>query len=266
MKGMTVKNKLIKRVSLVAVVLAASTLISGCVTTNGNGARTEKVEKPASEKADIYTDLAIGYMEKEHYETAQGELEKALAIVPNHSKANYIMGLLLIEIEEYDRVERFMVRAVESDPRNSAAAHDFGTFLCQTGEELRSVTYFDRAVANPYFNRPELSLMRAGECLNKAGQTAKAETYLKKSLELNQRLVPALLNLARIKYDNESYLSARAYIERYFAITKPQPGPLMLGYEIELKLNATDVANDYRTKILEDFPSSNQARTLRDKS
>ena len=172
----------------------------------------------------------------------------------------------MIEIEEYDRVEAFMVRAVQSDPKNSAAAHDLGTFLCQTGKEERSVIYFDRAVANPFFNRPELSLMRAGECLNKIGKLDRAETYLKKSLEFNSNLQPSLLNLAKIKYDQASYLSARAYIERYFAITKPQPAALYLGYQIESKLNAKDVAEKYRTAILEEFPSSNQARTLRNKS
>jgi len=266
MKHIMMKKKLIKSVSLIILSLTTLAFMSGCVTTDADGATTQEVVTPASEKAEIYADLATGYMKKKQYETAKGELEKALAVSPNHSKSNYIMGLLLIEIEEYHKVEPFMARAVQSDPQNSAAAHDFGAFLCQTGKELKAVTYFDKAVANPFFNRPELSLMRAGECLKNAGQTKKAESYLKKSLDLNPRLQPSLLNLARIKYDNESYLSARAYIERYFAITKPQPGPLMLGYNIESKLNAKDVAEDYRTKILENFPSSNEAKSLRNKS
>lgn len=266
MKHMIMKKKLMKSVSLVVMLLAASGFITGCVTTNADGAKTEKIVTPNSEKAEIYANLATGYMKKEQYAIAQLELEKALTIAPNHSKSNYIMGLLLIEIEEYENVERFMVRAVQADSKNSAAAHDLGTFLCQRGKELRSVIYFDKAVNNPFFNRPELSLMRAGECLNRIGQTMKAEGYLKKSLDINPRLEPALFNLAKIKYNDESYLSARAYIERYFAITKPQPGPLFLGYQIELKLNAKGVADDYRTQILERFPSSNQAKSLRNKS
>jgi len=266
MKRMIIKNKFFRRVSLSVLALCLSTLMSACVTTNEDGATTEEVVTPAHEKAEIYANLATGYMKKEQYEIAKRELERALTIAPNHSKSNYIMGLLLIDIEEYAEVERFMARAVQSDPQNSAAAHDLGTFLCQTGKELRSVVYFDKAVKNPFFSRPELSLMRAGECLNKVGESVRAETYLKKSLGLNPRLEPALLNLAKIKYDDESYLSARAYIERYFAITKPQPAPLLLGYQIELKLNANDVADDYRTQILEQFPSSKEAKGLRNKS
>ena len=264
MKAMT-KNKNAFQVVLF-VLLTSVLFVSGCVTTDGDGAKRDEEATPIDEKADIYAELATGYMKKEQYSVAQQELEKALSIAPNHSQSNYVMGLLMIEIEEYDRVEAFMVRAVQSDPKNSAAAHDLGTFLCQTGKEERSVIYFDRAVANPFFNRPELSLMRAGECLNKIGKLDRAETYLKKSLEFNSNLQPSLLNLAKIKYDQASYLSARAYIERYFAITKPQPAALYLGYQIESKLNAKDVAEKYRTAILEEFPSSNQARTLRNKS
>ena len=70
--------------------------------------------------------------------------------------------------------------------------------------------------------------------------------------------------MAKIKYDTQSYLSARAYIERFNAITKPQPASLLLGYQIELKLNANDVAQKYRAQLLDDFPASSQARSLRE--
>jgi len=66
-----------------------------------------------------------------------------------------------------------------------------------------------------------------------------------------------------IKHEQQSYLSARAYIERYLAITKPQPASLLLAYKIESKLKAVDVAEQYRMKLLEEFPGSKQAGSLR---
>jgi type IV pilus assembly protein PilF len=135
-------------------------------------------------------------------------------------------------------------------------------FLCQTGKESKSIKYFEIAVSNPLFDRAELSYMRAGECLSKINDP-KAEQYLKKALSINGRLRPALLRLAVIKQQSRSHLSARAYIERYFAITEPQPESLLLAYQIESSLNATDVANSYRKQLLTNFPSSVQARSLR---
>ena len=104
--------------------------------------------------------------------------------------------------------------------------------------------------------------MRAGECLASI-QDPHAENYLKHALSINPNLQPALYRLALLKFDAQSYLSARAYIERYMAITKPQPAALFLAYKIESKLKATDVADEYRMQILEDFPGSQQASELR---
>ncbi len=267
MKYLNEKNIVLSRgLPVVFLTLIVLFSIGGCITTDGEGSRTDRAITPANEKADIYAQLAVSYMQKKQFSTAQAELEKALNIAPNHSQSNYIMGLLMIEIKEYDQVEKFISKAIDTDPRNSSAAHDLGTFLCQRGEELRSIKYFDMAAANPYFLRPELSLMRAGECLNMIGEPERAEVYLKESLKVNPQLKPSLLDLAKIKYEGGSYLSARAYIERFFAITKPQPESLLLGYQIESKLNAIHEANEYRTQLLEKFPSSDQARKLRNKS
>ena len=104
--------------------------------------------------------------------------------------------------------------------------------------------------------------MRAGECLAKI-RDPKAEKYLKNALEVNPTLSPALYRLAVIKYNDKEYFSARAYIERYMAITKSQPAALFLAYNIESNLNAPDVAEKYRLELLEDFPGSEQANRLR---
>jgi len=255
-------KKALKQIAQLLIVSMALSL-TACVTTNGDGSKVTEVETPDRKKADIYAELARGYIKKKQYQIAERELRKAIQIVPDHSVSNYMMGLLMIETEQYDRVEPFMEKAVNSDNSNSSAAHDFGVFLCQRGQELRSVVYFDKAASNPYFERPELSMMRAGECLYKVGDVIRAETYLKKSLQLNPQMRPALFNLAKIKYQTKSYLSARAYIERYFAITKPQAASLLLGYQIESKLNARDVAEKYRVMLLENFPGSREARDLR---
>ena len=100
MKVMT-KNKSGLRL-LAIVYLGLALLVSGCVTTDGDGAKTEEKVTSNKDKADIYAQLANGYLKNEQFETAQGELKKALAISPDHSQSNYMMGLLLIKIEQYD--------------------------------------------------------------------------------------------------------------------------------------------------------------------
>jgi len=238
--------------------------LNGCVTTK-TGNHFKGGTAPNSDRADIHAQLARGYMEKKQYSIAKTELEKGLKVDPNHSDSNYVMALLMLELEQFKETEEFFTRAVRSNANNSAAAHDFGVYLCQTGQEGRSVAYFDIAVSNPFFESPQLSYMRAGECLSRI-KDPRAEGYLKKALSVNPKLSPALFRLAKLKYETKSYLSARAYIERFYAITKPQPAALLLGYKIELKLRADDVAAKYRLQLLETFPGSLEARSLRTQS
>lgn len=217
---------------------------------------------PASDRAMLHTRLAREYMGENQLATAQGELEKALRLSPNHSDSNYVMGLLMIKLNNLKDAEYYLERSVKSNRENSSAAHDFGMLLCQTGKERRSVEYFEIAASNPLFKRAELSYMRAGECLDRIDD-GRAEAFLKKALSYNSKLRPALFRLAMLKKKNGQNLNARAYIERYLAITKPQPDALLLAYEIESSLRADDVAETYRKKLLENFPGSKQAEKLR---
>lgn len=242
------------------LLILLSLVLSACASSGSSNSRSKSAL--VGDNALIHAQLARGYLQQKQYSIAKGELEKALRIDSNHSDSNYVMGLLMLELEQYEDAEKFLRRAVRSDRNNSSAAHDLGTFLCQRGDQQAAIKYFEIAVANPFFKRAELSYMRAGECLVQSDRV-KAEEYLKKALELNPRMRPALYRLAGLKYDAAVYLSARAYIERYFAITKAQPASLLLAYKIESKLRAEDMAARYRTALMEQFPGSDEAAWLR---
>jgi type IV pilus assembly protein PilF len=240
-------------------------LLSACTTTSSTSKPPRAVTSAQAKKdanSLVHTKLAQEYMRQNQMGTAKSELEEALRYNSGHSHSNYVMALLMMQLKQYPEAEKYFTRSIQSDRENSSAAHDFGVFLCQTGKEPKSIEYFEIAVSNPLFDRADLSYMRAGECLSKINDP-KAEQYLKKALSINSRLRPALLRLAVIKQQSKSYLSARAYIERYFAITEPQPESLLLAYQIESSLNANDVAKTYRKQLLTNFPSSEQARSLR---
>ena len=256
-----------RKLYLIIVAMLFAGVLSGCVTVEDNGASEDRATTKlrADQKALIHTQLARGYMEQGQLSTAKDSLNRALKISPNHSDSNYVMALLMTRLNQFDKAEGFFAKAVEANNENSSAAHDYGTFLCQIGKAEKAKKYFDMAVANPLFQRAELSYMRAGECLVDIN-SVEAEAYLKKALAINPRLAPALFKLAGMKFDARNYLSSRAYIERLFAITEPQPDSLLLAYRIESNLNASDVAAGYRRKLLKGFPASEQARLIRDAS
>jgi type IV pilus assembly protein PilF len=264
MSDMPEKNKIFQTSNYLLRIISAvliTGLLSACVSTGAGRSSNNKVLEGA-DKAMIHAQLAKGYLQQKQYSVAKDELERALRINPNHSDSNYVMALLMMQLEQYPLAESHFAKAVKFKPDNSAAAHDFGMLLCQIGKERESVEYFEIAASNPLFERSELSYMRAGECLARIRDPS-AEAYLKRALKVNPRLRPALYRLAVINHDAGAYFSARAYIERYFAITKPQPAALLLAYKIESRLKATEMASRYRSDLLEGFPGSAQARQLR---
>ncbi len=252
-----------KKIRFVTSALLLSWILAACASSPDKPSFASTAKKPNEDRAMLHTNLARGYMAKDQLGTARDSLEKALRLEPDHSETNYVMALLMLRLNNNDDASYYFEQAVKNNRENSAAAHDFGMFLCQTSKEKRAVEYFQIAASNPLFESAELSYMRAGECLARIGDD-RAEDYLKQSLKMNPRLRPSLYRLARIKRDEGKNLNARAYIERYLAITKPQPEALLLAYQIESSLRANDVAERYRKQILQEFPASSEAKQLRD--
>jgi len=242
-----------------ACVLVA--LLAGCATVDSG---PSKGESDADARAAVHTQLALGYLQRDQKKTALDELNQALEIAPSNSQANYVMAMLQTQLEHPDKADGHYRRALESDPQNSVAAHDYGIFLCKEGKVGEALKYFESALDNPLYQRKTLTNLRAGQCLiNQRTDRRGAEPYFRAALDTNPRLAPALYYMADIYYAREKYLAARGYIERYFAVGPDTPASLLLAVKIESKLRAKDVAQEYATRLRKQFASSEEAKQLK---
>ncbi len=216
----------------------------------------------ASKRADVRTELAINYMQRNQLEVAREELEHALEIAPDHSEANHAMAALQERLGNNKEAERLFRQAVYSDAENSQAAHDFGTFLCRRGRVEEALEQYETALSNPLYRQPDITNLRAGECLITHGNTQAAESYFRKALRINSGLSLAMYHMADINFRRKNYLSARGYIERYFSIATKTPESLLLAYKIEHRLNAPKVAGEYASLLRGKFARSKEAREL----
>ena len=215
-----------------------------------------------NKRADVSAQLAVSYMQRNQLEVAREELEHALEIVPDHSAANHAMAALQERLGNYKNAEIHYVRALRSDAENSQAAHDYATFLCRRGRVQDAILQYEKALSNPLYRQPEMSNLRAGECLMFHDNISAAEPYFKKALRINPRLSSALYHMANINYLRKNYFSARGFIERHFAIVAKTPKSLLLAYKIETKLRAPKVAEQYASLLRSEFASSREAKEL----
>ena len=69
--------------------------------------------------------------------------------------------------------------------------------------------------------------------------------------------------MARLGYVQESYLKARAFLQRYETVGEANADSLLLGYRIERSLGDQAAAGQYRQDLLNQFPDSAQANQAR---
>ncbi len=234
----------------------------GCVTQSQTPVPTESWN--TAQRADVHAQLAARYMSQDNLTVSLNELNKALAIKPDHSRSNYVMAVLQTRMKNFDEADKYYKRALKFDPQNSEAAHDFGTFLCERGKSGQAMQYFKQALANPLYTGAMLTNLRAGECLiTRGNDPSGAGDYFKAVLEANPTIPLALFYMAEIKFGRGEFLSARGYIERFFSASEETPQSLLLASKIETGLNAQDVAQDYARRLKAKFPTSEQSIQLK---
>ncbi len=239
---------------LVAIFVFSVVSLSACT--------TPPVKKWDNDKrADLHVQLGLDYLRRNQLDTSQKELGTALSIDPYHSEANYIAALLNVRLKKPDVAQKHFKRALQSDPNNHAARRDYGAHLCRQGESSAGLAQLEMALSDELNPRPDVAAMTAGVCLMDS-DTDKAEEYFRRALKINPQLPPALYNMAKISYDREEYLSARAFMERFFSVSPGTPDSLLYAVKIERQLGAGDVAQNYANQLRTNFPNAEQTREL----
>ena len=168
------------RLAAAAFAMALATALGACST--GGGA----IKKPsaASEKADaarVHTELGQKYMQQGKLEIALDNLNKALSYDSDYADAHTVIAVLYERIGDVKQAEEHYRRAAQLKPKGGNELNNYGAFLCKIGRYDESTEYFERAVADPFYNTPDVALTNEGTCLLKGGKNDAAEAALRKA-------------------------------------------------------------------------------------
>jgi type IV pilus assembly protein PilF len=247
------------------IALAAVLVLSQGCTTSSTPVGTVKKEDAATkreEAARVHTELGKAYLQQGKLDVALEKLNMALSFDADYADAHTLLGMLYERINDQAKAEEHYKRAVQLRPKAGAEANNYGAFLCKIGRYDEAETYFQRALADPFYNTPTAALNNSGVCLLRAGKRDRAEPVLRQALDRDPTDTEALIQLAFMLYEEGDYMKARAFVQRFEALAPPQPDALLLGRNIELHLGDSQGAEDYTRRLLEGFPGSEQARSL----
>ncbi|MEJ2181138.1 MAG: hypothetical protein P8Y28_12075 [Gammaproteobacteria bacterium] len=183
----------------------------------------------------------------EKYKEEQAKNERLVETQTQLGVGYYEQGNLEVALEK-------LKKAIEVKP-------DYA-FLCQINRPEEAEKYFLKAVNLPLYRTPELAYENAGACMRRVPDTKKAETYLDLALDINPRLPTALINMAEIRFEQNRFLSSRAYLQRFEAVSPHSAESLWLGIRIERKLGDKNAEANYKKQLQSNFPKSRQFKMM----
>lgn len=264
------------RSALAALVVASSALVAACSTTSTSSIRvpsgapsemrdrvTASDEPDAMKRARARMELASAYFGRGQTTTALDQVKLALAADPQYGEAYNLRGLIYANLGDNALAEDSFRRALQINPRDTDAMHNFGWYLCQQKRYAESNAMFNQALAIPAYRGGARTLLTKGVCQAFAGDLAEAENSLSRAYELDPGSPFAATNLSEVLYRRGEYERARFYVRRVNALPDVSNAQtLWLAVRIENKLANRQGVADFGMQLRNRFPESREAQAF----
>ncbi len=250
--------------SLVATLVACGTLVGCAQSPPTSGTQADTVETGTligevgdpRNRAKIHTELAAAYFERGNMGVALEELRIAIRADPNYAPAYSVLGLVHMDLRENAVAQRHFERALALAPNDPDINNNYGWFLCRTGREEQSISYFLAALKNPLYNTPARSYVNAGLCSIDRNGGRDAVEYFERALRSEPDNLLALLNLASLQYKRGQLEVARELVRRFNKRIEPSSESLWLELRIERKLGDKAAENALASQLRRRFAGS----------
>lgn len=248
---------MIQRSGIVLLMVLVMAL-AGCATTPESGMTEAQRQKAARTN----TQLGMRYMQQGDLNRSLDKLNKALRQDPDYADAHMVTAILHERLEQTDKARDQYNQALDLAPDNPTLLNNYGRFLCGQDEYDRALELLEQAASNPLYERPEVAWSNAGVCALNNGDTERAESYLLKALEKNPQFPSALFRMAKLRFEEGHFMSARGFYQRYLAVAEQTPETLWLGVRLEDKLGDEDAVASYSLLLRQKYPDSEETRKL----
>ena len=204
------------RAVLGALLLGLCALLGACAASapERRDVVTASDETNAERRARLRLELAGAYFGRGQNSTALDEVKQAISAKPDLAAAHNMRGLIYAAMNEPQLAEESFRRALQLNPRDSEAMHNYGWFLCQQRRYTEADLQFQQVIALPNYRDSTRSLLSQGVCQARANQLAAAERTLARAYELDPGNPTTAINLSEVLYREGEFERARFYVRR----------------------------------------------------
>lgn len=245
---------------VVMSVVTVAFLLTGCASTQpgeGHGElKTSSDQSDVQRRAQIRMQLAIGYFQQGQLAVALDEIKQAVQLDPNLADAHSVRALIYMEMGETALAEDNFQRAMRLSPNSPDLNNNYGWFLCQNGQEKRSIEYFEAALRSRAYQSPAKALNNAGVCSLKMKDILAAERYLTEAFRQEPENLDTNANLAKLHYALGDYQKARSYVSRVTKADALSADILWTAIKVERKLNNRPGEASFAIQLRRRHPNS----------
>jgi type IV pilus assembly protein PilF len=242
-----------RSIATFATVVVLAVLGTACVSSgSGNDSVAEKpknVEADLLRRAAIRVELASSYYQQGNMAVAIDEANESLRIVPNYPQALGMLGLIYMSLKENAKAEPYFQRSLQASPNDPDLNLNYGWFLCQTGRERESIPMFLTAARDPLYRSPARPYQNAGICSRRVARDGDAESYLRKSLELEPTNSVSIYYLAEVMLAKGDFGSAETLSNRLLNGLDASPQSLWLAIRVQKKLGSSEQVSSLASQL-----------------
>jgi type IV pilus assembly protein PilF len=209
--------------------------------------------------AQFNAQLGAQYLQRGDLEQAREKLTRALDQDDTNALAHVTYAQLQFEVDQFASARKHFKIALDLEPDEAEHRNSYGIFLCNVEDYELAQKQFRAAAENAYYKTPEFALDNAGLCMLDANRLTDAETYLREALRVNPKFGNAYLHMSDLMFRQQRLTVAEAYFDRYKVYGAESSASLWLGYKIKRDAGDADGAVDYANRLLDQFPSSQEA-------
>lgn len=216
-----------------------------------------------TKRAQIHTELGAGYFGMGKLGIALEELKTAIKADSKYAPAYNMLGLLHMELREFDKAEEYFKRSLSLDSSNSEAHNNYGWFLCQRNREDDAIGHFMSALKNPLYATPEKAYLNAGECSLKKGDDKGAEEFFLRAIKFQPAPAQALWRMAELNFRRANYNEAQRYLDSFIKTGGQTRESMWLEARIAHRLGNREAEEKYGAQLRTHFPDSREAQAYR---
>jgi len=240
----------------VAALLALLLAVAGCVTETNSNLKTGTEQQ----RVQAYLDLARGYIEKSDYANARRALDGALKVDSSSSEAHVLLATVYLGTGDKLLADKEYKAALRSDPRNSMAQNNYGTFLFAEGRYKDAAKHLKSAADDVGYPRRAQAYENLGMTQLKLNEPSDAEQSFLRALMLNKLQPRSAFELAELYFVAGDFPRSKQYFDQFNAMAQPTARSLWLGVRLSRVLGDQDQLASYALALRNLFPDSPEYR------